>query len=291
MTGRRLLPKAVERATVRSLIGKHQIAIFLVLTFVISWYPWYTGGQGFRAAGPSIAGLIVVGATSGWTGIRGMLRRFTKWRVAGIWWAAAILGPPAIILAAIGIHLLLGGDPPSFLVWKVEPLMVPIFMLILLSPMGGALGEEVFGWRGYAQSVLQMKWGRWGPLVTSLIIGVVWAVWHLPEFFNPASSQYALGLGGMAPLLVTEIANSIFMTWLFLRTGGSVLVAGIAWHLMIDTSSTMFVDLTVTGMLAGETVPPIDRGLLAVITVVMASLALLLILVTKGRLGHPSSGE
>jgi hypothetical protein len=95
----------------------------------------------------------------------------------------------------------------------------------------------------------------------------------------------------MAALIVTEIANSIFMTWLFLRTGGSVLVAGIAWHLMIDTSSTMFVDLTVTGMLAGETVPPIDRGLLAVITVVMASLALLLILVTKGRLGHPSSGK
>ncbi len=92
----------------------------------------------------------------------------------------------------------------------------------------------------------------------------------------------------MVPLIITEIANSIFMTWLFIKTGGSVLVAGIVWHLMIDTSSTFFVDFTLSGMLAGETIPAVDQGLLATVTVVMALAALLLVLATKGRLGYKS---
>ncbi len=270
----------------RLIIKKRQIVIFFVLTFIISWYPWYTGGDGFRTWGPSVAGLIVVAVASGRTEIREMLRRLVKWRVGRTWWAIALLGPPAIVLVAIGIHVLMGGAAPSFLIWRVEPLMVLVFMLILLTPVGGAGGEEAFGWRGYAQSKLQVKWGQWGPLGASLIIGVVWAVWHLPEFFNPASTQYALGLSGMVPLIITEIANSIFMTWLFIKTGGSVLVAGIVWHLMIDTSSTFFVDFTVSGMLAGETIPAVDQGLLVTVTVVMAVAALLLVLATKGRLGY-----
>jgi membrane protease YdiL (CAAX protease family) len=164
--------------------------------------------------------------------------------------------------------------------------MVPVLMLILISPMGGAGGEEYFGWRGYAQPKLQEKWGRWAPLLTSLIIGVVWAVWHLPEFFNPASTQYALGWGGFVPLIIMEITNSIIMTWLFNKTGGSVLVAGVIWHLMIDTfSTTLLSDFTVTGMISGETMPEVDMGLIMMLAVIMSILALVLLIVTKGRLG------
>jgi len=57
----------------------------------------------------------------------------------------------------------------------------------------------------------------------------MWAVWHLPQFFNPASAQYALGLSVIEPLIITEIAKSISMTWLFIKTGGSVSVAGVVW--------------------------------------------------------------
>jgi membrane protease YdiL (CAAX protease family) len=272
----------------KAFLKKYQILIFFTLTFIISWYPWYTGGVGFKAAGPSYAGLIVVFVVSGWSGIKVMLHRLVKWRVGFVWWAVALLGPLAITLAAIGIHVLMGGDAPNFLIWKVEPLMVPVLMLILISPMGGAGGEEYFGWRGYAQPRLQDSLGKWAPLFTSLIIGVVWAVWHLPEFFNPASTQYALGWIGFLPLILMEITNSIIMTWLFNKTGGSVLIAGITWHLMIDTfSTTMLSDFTVTGMLAGETMQPIDIRLIMTLAVIMTILAVMLVVATKGELGFP----
>lgn len=271
----------------RSFVKKRQIVIFFALTFVISWYPWYTGGHGFKAAGPSYAGLIVVALVGGWAGIKEALRRLLRWRVGAKWWAVALLGPLAITLVAIGIHVQSGGEAPNFLSWKQEPHMVLVLVLILISPMGGAGGEEPFGWRGYAQPRLQAKWGRWGPLLASLIIGIVWAVWHLPEFYNPASTQYALGWSGFVPLIISEIANSIIMTWLYFKTGGSVLVAGVIWHLAIDTfGSTMLVDFTVSGMLAGDVVPAADLALIAMQTAVMSVVALVLVAVTRGQLGR-----
>ena len=275
-----------DKLDIKRILRKYQIIIFFALTFIISWYPWYTGGVGFKAAGPSYAGLIVVALVGGWAGIKEMLRRLVKWRVGIIWWVVALFGPLAITLCAIGVHILAGGEVPNFLIWKVEPLMVPVLMLILISPMGGAGGEEPFGWRGYAQPKLQEKWGLWGPLLTSLIIGIVWAVCHLPEFYNPASTQYALGWSGFILLIIGEIANSIIMTWLYIKTGGSVLVAGIIWHLAVDTfGSTMLLDLTVSGMLSGETVPPVDTILFTIQTVVMSVAALVLLVATRGRFG------
>jgi membrane protease YdiL (CAAX protease family) len=164
--------------------------------------------------------------------------------------------------------------------------MVLVLMLILISPMGGAGGEEPFGWRGYAQPRLQEKWGRWGPLAASLIIGIIWAVWHLPEFFNPASTQYALGELGFFLLIFGEIANSIIMTWLYFKTNGSVLVAGVIWHLAIDLfGSTILLDFSVTGMLAGEAAPSVNMTLFTIQTVVMSISALVLVIATRGMLG------
>jgi membrane protease YdiL (CAAX protease family) len=276
----------------KTFLKKHQIIIFFTLTFIISWSPWYTGGVGFKAAGPSYAGLIVVLLVSGWEGIKEMLGRLVKWRVGYRWWVVAFFGPLLVVLTAIGLHILAGGEAPSFQVWKVEPLMIPVLMLILISPSGGAGGEEPFGWRGYAQPMLQEKLGKWAPIITSFIIGIVWAVWHLPEFYNPASTQYALGWSGFVPLIIMEITNSIIMTWLFNKTGGSVLVAGVIWHLAVDTfSTTLLTGFTVTGMLAGDVMPAVDLGLITMLAVVMSVLALALLIVTKGKLGFVTEEE
>jgi hypothetical protein len=276
----------------KSFLKKYQVSIFFALTFIISWYPWYTGGHGFRTWGPSLAGLIVVAVVGGRTGIVEMLRRLVRWRVGIVWWAVALLGPPAIVLVAVGIHVLAGGEAPSFLMWKLEPHLVPVLMLVLLLPMAGPGGEEPFGWRGYAQAKLLEKWGQWAPLIASLIIGTAWGIWHLPEFFDPTSSQYAIGMAGFVPLIIMEIANSIFMTWLYIKTGGSVLVAGVLWHLMIDTSAaTLFLDFTLTGMLVGEAIPAAATGLINTDTVVMAAVALILVVVTRGRLGCSAKDE
>ena len=99
-------------------------------------------------------------------------------------------------------------------------------------------------------------------------------------------------MAGFVPLIIVEIANSIFMTWLYIKTGGSVLVAGVLWHLMISTSAAaLFLDFTVTGMLAGEEIPPADIGLINMDTVVMVAAALILVIATKGRLGYSAKDE
>ena len=99
-------------------------------------------------------------------------------------------------------------------------------------------------------------------------------------------------MAGFVPMIIVEIANSIFMTWLYIKTGGSVLVAGVLWHLMISTSAAaLFLDFTVTGMLAGEEIPPADIGLINMNTVVMAAAAVILVVVTRGRLGYSAKDE
>jgi membrane protease YdiL (CAAX protease family) len=203
-----------------------------------------------------------------------------------IWWGVALLAPVALTLIAVGIHVLAGGEAPPFTLWKQEWYLAPVLMLILLLPVGGPGGEEPFGWRGYVQPKLHKKWGRWGPLIASFIIGIVWSIWHLPEFFNPASSQYALGIGFFVPLMIAWIANSIIMTWLYNRTGGSVLIAGVMYHLMVDISATLLVDFTLTGMMNGEVIPKADLRLIGIETAVVALAALFLVVATKGQLGY-----
>jgi membrane protease YdiL (CAAX protease family) len=276
----------------KTLLKRYQIIIFFVLTFIISWYPWYSGGEGFFTWGPSAAGLIVTAVVTGRKGIALMLRRLIRWRARFRYWAVALFGPFIIMLTGISIYVLTGGEIPGFTFWKEEWYLAPVFMLILLLPIGGPGGEEPFGWRGYAQPKLQEKFGQWwGPLLTSFIIGTAWGVWHLPEFFNPASTQYALGIGFLAPFILMEISNSIVMTWLYNKTGASVLIAGVIYHLMLDVSATLLLDITLTGLMAGEIVPTPDFGLLQVQVIVTALVALIFVIATRGRLGFSTKEE
>jgi membrane protease YdiL (CAAX protease family) len=106
--------------------------------------------------------------------------------------------------------------------------------------IGGALAEEL-GWRGFALDRLQ---ARWSPLVASLGLGVVWAVWHLPLFALRGTAQAELGLvsGGAALFLVCIVAQSVLFTWIVNHTRQSILAA-LVLHFLIDFSLTLFVGL------------------------------------------------
>ncbi len=270
----------------KSLIKRHKILIFIVLSILISWIPWLTGGYGFFAWGPSLAGLIVAIAADGRQGIVAMLRRLVNWRTSLVWWGAALALPFILTVIAIGAHVWTGGTPPPFTFLRKELNMLPLLLLVLISPMGGPGGEEAFGWRNYGQDKMQ---ARWSPLTTSAVIGVVWAVWHLPEFFNPSSTQYAAGLGFFAPMIVMWVAASILMTWLYNKTGGSTLIGGVIFHLALDVSSvTLLADFSMAGMTEG--IPPLDIRLVSFQIAIFAFLALAVSLATRGRLGlAPSS--
>jgi hypothetical protein len=123
-------------------LTKYRIIVFLVLTLIASWYPWYIGGHGYRVWGPSLAGLIVVAVTEGRKGLGDMVRRLFRWRVGLVWWAVALLGPVVLTLVAIGVHVLTGGEAPSLLFWKEEWYMAPVLMVFLLLPLWGGQGEK-----------------------------------------------------------------------------------------------------------------------------------------------------
>jgi uncharacterized protein len=165
---------------------------YFVLAFAFTWFFWGLQVLGARGVIPALPGLQVIGTLGplvaavaltarqdGRAGPRSLLRRVARWRVAPVWYGAALLGPPALTLAAISLHVALGGQAPGLgaLVGALPVfLIVFVYMMIFV-----ALGEEV-GWRGYALPRLQ---ARHGALVSSVILGLMWALWHLPLFFNP----------------------------------------------------------------------------------------------------------
>jgi membrane protease YdiL (CAAX protease family) len=97
---------------------------------------------------------------------------------------------------------------------------------------GVTLGEEV-GWRGYALPALQV---RYGALLASLILGVLWGLWHLPVFFNPDTSYSRLPF---LLFLVFIVPVAVLMTWLFNSTGGSVLMA-MLFHAVLNTADELW---------------------------------------------------
>ena len=94
------------------------------------------------------------------------------------------------------------------------------------------VGEEL-GWRGYALPLLLEKRS---PLTASVILGVVWGLWHLPTFLVPGTPQYGLPL---TAFVLLTIEYSILMTWVFLHTLGSVLIATL-FHGAINLSQGLF---------------------------------------------------
>jgi membrane protease YdiL (CAAX protease family) len=135
-----------------------------------------------------------------------------------------------ITLGAIALHVALGGQPPSLglLIGALPTLLIfVVYMMIAV-----ALGEEV-GWRGYALPALQ---ARYSALIASLILGMMWALWHLPVFFNPdtfySNLPFALWLAYIVPF-------AILITWVFNSAGGSVLMA-MFFHAVLNASSELW---------------------------------------------------
>jgi membrane protease YdiL (CAAX protease family) len=157
--------------------------------------------------------------------LRELLGRFLIWRVGIQWWAFALLFPIVPSVAALYLFDLLGGPPVDWS--RLPPLYTVVPMFVLFTIVAG-IGEE-FGWRGYLLPRLQT---RHNALVSGLIVGVIWAIWHIPLFFLKGMSQNVMQLqAGLLPALlgysVLVIVSSIQFTWVFNNTRGSVLLAAV----------------------------------------------------------------
>ena len=94
-------------------------------------------------------------------------------------WAVALLTLPGLYLLAIGVNSATGGEAPPFDAFRADQHLIPVFLLFNLLPIFGPVGEEL-GWRGFALPRLA---GPAGPVLASIVIGVVWGIWQLPDFF------------------------------------------------------------------------------------------------------------
>lgn len=273
----------------KAFLIRYQVVLFFLLTLFIGYLPWWGFGTiGFFPGGMTLAGLIIVGLASGGKGLKEVLRRYLKWRVNWRWYALAMSVPVLVSAAAVGINLLLGGQMPTFGLFRSTPALLLYFILALFFPWNGPVGEEFFGLRGYAQPQLQ-KMIR--PVFAALIVGTFFGAWHFPEFFRSGSSQYAIGFALFPVFILTEIAHSSFQAWIFNRSGGSSLVGGTLVHASYNFWSSVILipAFSSTAELANLS-SSMDRQLLVIWMVVMILTGVMVIILSKGRLGLRPEG-
>lgn len=173
----------------------------------------------FAAASASISGILTAYITEGKQGIKDLFSGFKRWRHNPIYYLLAFIIPPVIVLIAIGISSLLGNPFYSIKLeqWAGFPLM------LLFVTIQAGLGEEL-GWRGYANPKLAENNSA---LKACLIIGIIWAFWHLPLYFFPGMLQYELArqVGFFTMFLfysILIIAEAIVFGWIYYVSNGNL---------------------------------------------------------------------
>jgi membrane protease YdiL (CAAX protease family) len=202
---------------VLSPVRRFPVSTFLAISLLWSWRPaiaaLLSGAPipGLDPFGPAIAATLVVLATEGKAGLSRLLRACLAWRVPPRWWLFALGLPIALSLAAAAANVALGAPMPSREALAGWPRLLLVLPLVLV--LGGPLGEEP-GWRGF---LLPRLSARRSELTAALLVGAVWALWHLPLL---VSSQRAV----WRPFVVGVVVASIPLARLQAATG-SVLLA------------------------------------------------------------------
>lgn len=228
---------------------KHPVFWFYILAFGISWLGMISAALGshgiapfdrpyvqllsiFYAIGPALAAVIVSGIADGKTGVQNLLKGLTRWQVGLVWYIVALLGSLTLFITAQGLTKLLG-----FSATVVTPQvdLSLYFVLGLMVNFFANICEEI-GWRGFALPRLQK---RHNAFIATLIVGTLWAFWHLPTVFlvgNPMAEYPFLWF-------IIILTNAFIYTWIYNSTKGSILLVALlhgslnVWGLFIPRVS------------------------------------------------------
>jgi len=175
---------------------------------------------------PAFAALALTARAEGRIGVVELLRGITKWQVGARWYVFAIFYMAAIKLATALLYRLSTGNWPQF---ARIPFVLMLATTIISTPVQA--GEEI-GWRGYA---LPRLTNRFGLGTASILLGLIWACWHLPFFFIPGSDN----VGQSFPVyLLAVTAISVAMAWIYWRTNGSLLLV-MLMHAAMDNTAAL----------------------------------------------------
>jgi membrane protease YdiL (CAAX protease family) len=216
--------------SVRAWIDRHRLASFVAIAYAFTWTIQgalaYSGMEaswthsiliGFGGFGPPVGAAVVVWASGG--SLRTWVGQLLRWQIGTKWWALAI-GLPFLVLS-IGVVLFVGAGGPIDVTAFESPLIY-LFAMAWGTVWGG--GQEELGWRGFMLPVLQ---GSYGALTASAIVGVTWAVWHLPLFLNATTTHGGWPLSQQLLWMISILAGSVLWTWMYNSTGGSVLAVAV----------------------------------------------------------------
>ena len=247
---------------------------YFVLVFAITWSAaaaaifasdWFTRTFGQLDAGnpvfflavyaPSFLSILLTGLFEGGAGLGALFSRLDPRRCHPVWYLVVIGGFLGLTAVAGWIGSAVGGPAP---VWHLSGAAAWAAVGGLWRDPG-PLGEEL-GWRGFA---LPRMLRRWTPVTASLILGIIWGVWHLPAFYVSTLTQSQLSF----PVFILGAASlSVVTCWLFLKSKGSVLIAilahwmanhasditGASFNQMTYGLAVVAVGLVATGQLAPE---------------------------------------
>ena len=223
----------------------HSIVLFFILAFALTWGTSYVLGRTVGGAtttlafilsflpafGPFFAAMIVYSLTEGSTGLHHLFSQFIKFRVQIKWYLFAFFIPILVYFTQRTIGALFHSpisNPFLNINWDAINLLFIINLFV-----GGGIAEEP-GWRGYATPKLDAKYG---PMITSIVVGIGWAFWHFPLYLNgsrPLSSFYQF--------LIAVIALSFIYTWLYINTQSLPIV--IIFHFMHNIALALFYDIS-----------------------------------------------
>ena len=262
----------------KEFLNRHSLMIGIVLMFLYTWtidlsnagilplklpnVVTLTVGWGFI-----FVSLFMTWLTLGKNSMAALFRRFFIWRVQWKWYLVALLLFPALQFASIALASWLTGIPVDYtnpMIRQVVPLNVPSGVLVSLWIIFEILtnGEEM-GWRGYILPRLQ---ARYNALVASLIVGVIWSVWHLPKFVGTGTGS------GRSFMWFTlfSLAAAILYTWLYNNSRGSLLLVTL-FHAASNTAG-MF--LPISFATAG--------GILSNLVIVLCVVAAIIVTIVAG---------
>jgi membrane protease YdiL (CAAX protease family) len=214
----------------RTWIDQHRLPSFVGVAYAFTWTVQgalaYSGLEaswihsiliGFGGFGPPIGAAVVIRASGG--SLRTWVGQMFEWRIGAKWWALAV-GLPFVVLS-LGVLLFVAAGGPIDLTEFESPLIY-LFAMAWGTVWGG--GQEDLGWRGFMLPILQESYSA---LVSSAIVGVTWAVWHLPLFLNATTTHGGWPLSQQLLWMVSILAGSVLWTWMYNSTGGSVLAVAV----------------------------------------------------------------
>ncbi|MGD0036364.1 MAG: type II CAAX endopeptidase family protein [Bacteroidota bacterium] len=258
----------------------NRLFVFLISTFFITWICWWSlvilvtnnilsyGQVLFTllfvigGLGPTVSAFLSIAIAKGNIGFREYNKCLFKWRLNVFWFVIPFVIVFGIAFVSIGLNMLMiKGFNLNLQRWYM---IIPFFILMVI---GGGLEE--LGWRGIALPELENKFT---PLMSSLILSIIWTLWHLPLFFIKGTNQYGCSF---LIFYLGVIGLTLILTWIYNQTE-SLLIC-IVFHASYNMVAAM--GLTTVLVQPGE----IASGMVNTLLIVIVGLILLLIYPKRKR--------